>query len=124
MGERGNVFVKEPGEDDDTGVWLYTHWGCYELPGTLADALHRGKSRWGDAPYLTRIIFNSMVSGDEMGTTGFGISARMGDNNYPILVVDDVAGTVSVGSEVLAYQEFIDHVRKHGRTFEDCGWED
>jgi hypothetical protein len=80
MGERGNIEID--------GVWLYTHWTGHKLKAILKSALIRGKGRWVDTPYLTRIIFCEMVKGDEMGLTGFGISSKLTDNNYPVLVVD------------------------------------
>ena len=40
MGARANVFMKEPGVESG-GVYLYTHWGGYELPGMVQQALLR-----------------------------------------------------------------------------------
>lgn len=97
MGDRGNIVVQ-----DDYGpapVYLYSHWGGTELPDILAAALERGQGRWSDAPYLTRIIFNQMTAGDEMSETGFGISTKLTDNEYPLLVVDTRKGVVRVAQE-------------------------
>lgn len=80
MGERGNIVVN--------GVWMYTHWGGDRLKQTLKSALKRGKDRWTDAPYLARIVFCEMVQHEVLSTRGFGLSTRMTDNNYNILVVD------------------------------------
>jgi hypothetical protein len=64
MGDRGQVKIGK--------VYLYTHWGAYNLINALQIAIGK-KWRWGDEEYLTRIIFEEMV-GDEKGTeTGFGI---------------------------------------------------
>ena len=84
MGDRANVHVK------DAGVLLYTHWGGTALPLTVQRALARGKGRWGDEAYLARIVFCEMVSGDEMGDTGYGISAEtmMCDNEHKIIQLD------------------------------------
>lgn len=78
-----------------TGTWrkihpplyLYTHWGGYELPEVLAAAIGK-RWRWDDGAYLTRIIFCEMVQGHEKEETGFGISTYAPDNEYPWLVVD------------------------------------
>jgi hypothetical protein len=93
VGDRANVFVK------DAGVYLYTHWGGEELPGIVADALDRGRSRWGDPAYLARIIFCEMIADDVEGTTGFGISSYMSDNEHPIIVVDTSAQRVGFVGE-------------------------
>lgn len=95
MGDRANIYVK----DGDVGVWLYTHWAGYKQPAVLRQALRDGRDRWDDTFYLGRIIFDRMI-GKEQGTlTGYGISARIGDNEYPILIVDPDAKTVQLGNE-------------------------
>lgn len=49
-----------------------------EVP--LAKALDRGRDRWTDSEYLTRIIFCDMVRDDMDSTTGYGIGlSRHGD---------------------------------------------
>ena len=89
MGDRANVVVIDD-RDYAAGVFLYTHWSGYELPATLKAALDRVPGRWSDSPYLARAIFCQMIgTGEElMEETGFGISATMGDNSYPLLIVD------------------------------------
>lgn len=90
MGDRANVFVIDNYasiSEEYSGTYLYTHWTGYKLPDTLANSLGRTQ-RWNDGPYLTRIIFCDMIAGDENSMTGYGISASLGDNSYPILVVD------------------------------------
>lgn len=83
MGDRANIVICE----DGSRIYLYTHWNGSDLPQTLHRALARNQ-RWDDPSYLTRIIFCEMVKGEEAGTTGFGISARQQDNEYPLLIVD------------------------------------
>jgi hypothetical protein len=82
MSDRGNIIVK----DGDDVVHLYTHWTGSDLPDVLREALRRGRDRWDDHSYLARIIFCEMVMGDEEGTTGFGISAKKGDDGTDITV--------------------------------------
>lgn len=98
MGDRGNIIVK----DDESTVYLYTHWTGSDLPIVIKAALQRGKDRWDDGAYLARILFCELVKGDEMETTGFGISSIMGDGGTDItvdvdkqVVVDDEGGSVS-----------------------------
>jgi len=94
MGDRANVVVQSRGKR----VYLYTHWRGYDLPSILQDALKRGRSRWDDAPYLARIIFQDMV-GNNQETTGFGISAELGDNEYSLLVCDTDSKLVKIETE-------------------------
>lgn len=94
MGDRANVCVI--GEDVEK-IFFYTHWCGSELPQTVADALSRGRMRWGDHTYLARIIFSEMIKDAVLKDTGYGIGTAPGDNGgrEHILVVD--MGTCFVG---------------------------
>lgn len=99
MGSRANIYVVQHlhGENPEGGIFLYTHWGGSNLPTVLQAALKRGQDRWKDEPYLTRIIMCEMIDREEWSdTTGYGISTYLGDNEYPILVVDCIRGLVGV----------------------------
>lgn len=85
MGDRANVVIKE----NNSQVWLYTHWGGHGLFQDVQKALARGMERWGDPASLARIVFSEMVPAkDRLGLTGFGISDSIGDNEHPIIVLD------------------------------------
>ena len=105
MGDRANVNVK--GSDDDTGVFLYTHWGGTELPNTLKRALAK-KWRWEDDQYLARIIFDEMIGNNKGGETGFGISSYCGDGKSRILVVNIGKQSVSFGDKSWSFTEYIE----------------
>lgn len=96
MGDRANIFIRDQFESADrqVGTWLYTHWRGYDVAERVRRALAL-RERWGDASYLARIVFQWIVDGDD-GTTGFGISARPGDNERPVLVLDCNAQVVAV----------------------------
>lgn len=93
MGDRANVFVRETHKDEVQGVYLYTHWAGTELAQTVHDALAK-KWRWEDSPYLTRIIFDQMTEDNHGDETGFGISARICDNEHQIIVIDSRQGRI------------------------------
>ena len=95
MGDRSNIYVT----GDSFGVYLYGHYMGPEYISILASALKRGVSRWDDPSYLTRIIFCEMIKDDVDGTTGFGISSKLEDNEYPILMVDCDTQTVSLKTD-------------------------
>ena len=97
MGDRANIVVT--GDHTDP-IFLYTHWRGYAVPGILQAALKRGRGRWGQTDYLTRIIFCELIGDDASGLTGFGISTRITDNERPLLyVVDKGPGYVSLCPE-------------------------
>jgi len=100
MGARANV-VLDYGKNQK--IYLYSHWGGESLEEVLKDALERGKSRWNDDSYLARIIFSEMIKDDVLGTTGYGISPYLTDNEYPLLEVDLNKQTVND----IPFQEFI-----------------
>lgn len=105
MGDRANIVVLD---DEDRsgkiGLFLYTHWSGSELPALLKAGLDRAKDRWQDTQYLARILFQAMLDGDE-GTTGYGISTSLGDNSYPLLVVDVPKQTITEYPE----KTYLDH---------------
>lgn len=116
MGDRGNIIVTDKYGETTSRVVLYSHWGGCRLPQTLRTALQRGKSRWDDSQYLARIIFSQILAGpgithdgrlirtgngevisadklnsileELFGTTGYGISSEVGDNEHLFIVVD------------------------------------
>ena len=96
IGNRGNIKVG--------GVYLYTHWGGSYIKEILRSALIRGKNRWTDEGYLTRIIFCEMIKDDVLGETGFGISTYELDNEHTILEVDCERQEVNG----VSFQDFIE----------------
>lgn len=111
MGDRANIHVLPDDlaekNQNDPGVYLYTHWGGSELPITLRETLKR-ELRWDDGPYLTRMIFCAMVKGNEKDDTGFGISTGICDNEHLILHVNPARKTVTIGEGTpIPFEEFI-----------------
>ena len=96
MGDRGNIVIKQNDRDQSAPyLYFYTHWAGSDIAQTLQNALKRGRDRWDDEQYLSRIIFCELVKGSEMETDGYGISTYMGDNEHDFLVVDSKKQTVS-----------------------------
>lgn len=77
------------------------------MDAIVANALERGKGRWGDDSYLARIIFCELVKDDVGGTAGTGIDVEPGDNEYPFLVVDLESQTVFRESDARNGFEYI-----------------
>lgn len=93
VGNRGEIYVHE---GDAPGVYLYTHWDASALPHVVQRTLisREGRNRWNDAPYLTRIMFEVLIRGNERQETGYGISARRSDGR--VIDVDVAAQTVTL----------------------------
>ena len=92
MGMRAQVKI------EDTGVYLYTHWGSETLVDVVKDTIKQGW-RLNDPEYFTRILFEKMIDAeDARGTeTGFGIgTTEHTDLEYPAIVVNCENGTVKV----------------------------
>jgi len=108
MGDRAEVRIK-PSYGDNGEVYLYTHWGGYALPATVAAALDRGCGRWGDTSYLSRIIFSEMIRGDVEGDTGYGISAQGMQDTHTQVFVDDDAQEVTIHRRTFSppYEDWI-----------------
>lgn len=104
MGDRGNICMKMDGGGQ---VFFYSHWGGTELPEILKAALIRGKERWDDEPYLSRIIFNEITKGKEMNLTGVGISTYETDNEHPIIYVSVKEQTVTIADKVTKFEDYV-----------------
>lgn len=106
MGDRANIQL--------TGahclphpLFFYTHWSGCELPFTLQSALKRGRERWNDPQYLTRIIFSEMIQGDVLHLTGYGISTKVCDGEDRVLVVDvDAKKVTDWDGKSYSFEEF------------------
>ena len=98
MGDRANIVIRSDWPEDlgeKEAVFLHSHWGGHELPETLRLGLLRAKgeegnwsrdNRWGDETYLARLVFQEMI-GDNDENTGYGISTRLTDHEYDLLVL-------------------------------------
>lgn len=84
MGDRSNIVVQEA---NGSRIFLYGHWMGEDAINVAHDVLSR-KQRWNDSPYLTRMLFEQMISGAYDKETGYGISTTMCDNEYPIIVLE------------------------------------
>lgn len=81
MGDRGQVYFKE------SGVYLYTHWGAYELIKDVKKALGK-KMRWEDVEYLARIVFDTMIGESQGEETGFGIGTEKHGDIWRLIEID------------------------------------
>src|SRR6267142_6347765 len=104
MGDRANVFVKE--DTSGEGVFLYTHWGGRDLPKLVQEVLSL-RERWSDPSYLARMIFSRMIKGEERGTTGYGISQKVGDGEDRVIKVDTVKQEVTIGGKTWGFEKFL-----------------
>ena len=101
MGDRGNIVIRENGQE----LYLYTHWSGSEVVNIARRALAR-RRRWDDAPYLARIVFCEMVKGDEDGEIGYGIWPTERDNDHDLVIIDVDCQTVTVGKVEQPIEEF------------------
>lgn len=84
MGDRVNIAFEQA---NGKRIFFYGHWSGDPAPKLVQQGLAKGRDRWTDEAYLARIVFQTFLGGDT-GTTGFGISTSIGDNEYPLIVVD------------------------------------
>ena len=94
MGARAQIEVKQK----PYSVFLYTHWGADTILQDTIQGMIKGKSRWSDSTYLTRILFDSLkkpasaangkVLDDAYSTTGYGIGTFQAGDIEKLVVVD------------------------------------
>lgn len=108
MGSRGNVYITDSAtegynaphfEGGKRGIYLYSHWDGHELPTLVQDALRHGRDRWSDDQYLARILVDRITAPSHGENTGYGLGLAIGDNSFPITIVDLGAQTVAWASE-------------------------
>jgi hypothetical protein len=98
MGDRANIYLVDT-DDPTHGIYLYTHHSGYKWPEQLRLALLAGRGRFGDDQYLARIIVSNVFKDIHDQETGGGLSTVIGDNGYPITIVDLPNRTVSWATE-------------------------
>lgn len=89
MGARAQVKIQ------DTGVFLYTHWGAGEIQEDVRTVIRRGK-RLNDPEYLARIIFDQMTLGQQGQDIGAGIGTQEAGDIEVLVTVDTERKTVTV----------------------------
>jgi len=97
MGDRAMAQIKT--EDGD--LFVYTHWGGYDLPTNAEAAIKEAKGRWGDEGYATRIIVDQLTKQGRDEETGFGLMLRPNaedeyNNDNPSVIIDLVGQTLQV----------------------------
>lgn len=111
MGDRRNVIIEQ---DNGTDLVFYTHSKGSRLPETLAKALDRGRNRWTDPSYLSRIIFSQMVKNEVMSELGYGVESKpTGSTDYveaspgydPVVSIKNQ--TVVIDDVTLTFEEYI-----------------
>lgn len=98
MGDRANIYLQY--KEDKPGIYFYTHYKGSQLPTILQRALRFAEETVGlsDDFYTSRIIFDQLTEGSSE-SHGYGIAPYMGDNEYPILIVDFDNEEVYLGRE-------------------------
>lgn len=100
MGDRANIYLEMPGKDGEPdGIYLYTHYYGHEWPEMLRQALEFGRGQWTDDQYLARIVTSRVFADLVDSEVGGGVSLRIGDNGYPIIVCDLIRREVSFAAE-------------------------
>jgi hypothetical protein len=105
MGSRAQVKI------EDTGVFLYTHWGADEIEEDVRTVIRRGK-RLNDPEYLARIIFDQMTLGQQGQETGAGIGTQEAGDIEVLVTVSCQRKTVTVKdvykrtSKTLTFEDF------------------
>ena len=105
MGARAQVKIQ------DTGVFLYTHWGAGEIVEDVRTVIRRGK-RLDDPVYLARIIFDQMTMGQQGSEAGAGIGTSQHGDIEVLVSIDCAMKQVSVRKiyegtlEVSSFKDF------------------
>ena len=104
MGDRANVKWV----DNGGSFHFYTHWTGSDLEVNVANALVRGRSRWDDGIYLSRIVFSEMIKDEVLEQTGYGISTFVGDGGDRIVEINSETKVITdFNDREYTYEEFV-----------------
>jgi hypothetical protein len=83
MGDRGCIVVKSENQPD---LVFYTHWSASALPTLVQNALLKVEEagRSNDFDYFNRIIFTTLINGDDSGI-GYGIGFTVAGDAWRIV---------------------------------------
>jgi hypothetical protein len=110
MGDRANYGFVMRNADETNILWLYLHWGGYDMADRFARALENSIERWGDEPYAIRMTVQYILNDLDIGPSdlGSGLSVNfIGDNEHTLHVVD--FGDRDHDATVSLYDEFRGH---------------
>jgi hypothetical protein len=95
MGDRANFGFKQ----GDCTLYLYAHWGGYQMMDRLANALYvvLKEGRQNDPAYATRIAVSQIIGDEWNQGLGYGLTINyLADNEHSVPVVDFEGGTVTL----------------------------
>jgi len=100
MGDRAMAEIKT----EDGSLYVYTHWGGYDLPTMAKEAVRVAKPRWDDEYYATRIIVDQLTKEGRDQETGYGLmlqpNAEDGYNHdKPSVVIDLTSQVLTVARD-------------------------
>ena len=99
--------------NDDSAIWLYSHWGGESKFEDTQNALIASMPRWSDVTYGARIFVSNIVRENWSEETGFGLTATLADAECPFeesyfsAVIDFTTQRVTLGSMVWSFGGFI-----------------
>jgi hypothetical protein len=109
MGARINFCFKTE-ENNDTLIYLYSHWGESTWRNDLANALDQANPRWEDNNYCLRIIIDQLTKDGRDKETGYGIGivqqSEIENMDYPVLV-NVLSQTVTDEGDQQGWSSFI-----------------
>ena len=54
-------------------IYVYSHWGGFEMPDDAVSAIKSAEGRWDDEPYAARIIVDQLTKASRDSETGHGL---------------------------------------------------
>lgn len=100
MGDRRMVEVKS----SEGSLFVYSHWGGFELPKRAVAAIKSAQPRWNDEPYGVRIIVDQLIAPGRDQETGYGLMLKPScEDSYngdkPSILIDLVEQRLTIQGE-------------------------
>lgn len=100
MGDRRMAEVKLA----KGSIYIYSHWGGYEMATDAVEAIKSAQPRWADESYAARIIVDQLTKGSRDSETGHGLmlgpdAEDSYNNDQPSILIDLANQTFKVTGE-------------------------
>ena len=100
MGDRAMAEIKKEGGS----LYVYTHWGGFELAKDAKEAVKSAQGRLSDYSYATRIIVDQLTKQGRDEETGYGLMLEPNaedeyNNDKPSVTIDLLNETLTVNKD-------------------------
>jgi len=101
---------------EDGSLYVYSHWGGFELPDDAKQAIIAAQGRWDDDSYAVRILVDQLTKNGRDQETGYGLMLKPNaedeyNDDNPSVIINLVDKQLTIfrdgDTEHISFQELI-----------------